>query len=210
MQLHARHNRPGARNFAHSQGRLAPSRAVPAACLLALTLLLGCGSDEENGGTVIRHPQDFLVSDVAGWEMGEGTLQTATTIGELRDGDVNGSLIADAVDLHNFREWAGAYYEGTLSGSTANLTLWIFEQQSAEDALALYNESEYGIAPPTSEPPEQAIGDQARIYPSGLNATTLDFVRGPYWVYILIHRASEDAEQVLQLFGASVDQKMTP
>jgi hypothetical protein len=178
--------------------------------LLGLASLAGCSSDEETGGTVIRHPQDFLVDDVAGWEMVAGTMETATTIDELRAGAVNGSLIADAVDLHGFREWAGAGYEGTLAGSAANVTLWIFEQQSAEGALTLYNDTEYGIAPPTSEPPEQAIGDEARIYPSGLNATTLDFVRGPYWVYILISGASDDAEQVLQLFGASVDQKMTP
>ena len=192
-----------------SLGRNAFRHTLPIAGLLALTLLLGCSSDETGGGTVIRHPQDFLVNDVEGWDMDAGTVETATTISELRAAAVNGSIIADAVDLHNFREWAGAGYAGSLAGGLVNVTLWIFEQQSAEDALALYNDSEYDIAPPTSEPPEQAMGDEARIYPSGLHATTLDFVRGPYWVYILILAAGEDAEQVVQLFGASVDQKMT-
>ncbi|MBD3237624.1 MAG: hypothetical protein GF330_13040 [Candidatus Eisenbacteria bacterium] len=184
--------------------------AAGMASLLILVLPLGCGSDEEGGGDVIRHPQDFLVNDVAGWEMTPGTLETALTIDELRDAAVNGSYIADAVELHNFREWAGAGYLGNLGGGEARVTLWIFEQQSPTDALALYNDSESGIAPPTSESPDQEIGDEARIYVSGLNATTLDFVRGTRWVYILIDRASDDAEQVLQLFAASVDQKMTP
>ncbi len=179
--------------------------------LLIATLIplvfLGCGSDDNSSGPQIRHPQDFLIrGDLEGWEMDEGTLQTASTIPELRDTAVNGDGFV--YELHNFEEWAGAGYEGTVESSAAVLSVWIFELQTTADALALYNDSENNIAPPTSEPPDQQIGDEARIWQAGLFTKVLDFVRGKYWVKLSINNTSDDAEYVLQLFGASVDQKI--
>lgn len=177
-------------------------------CASSLLLFCQCGGEKNESAPEIRHPQDFMVTDVSGWTMDEGKLETATTIDELRDSEgVDGGSYP--FELHNFQEWAGTTYSGTIQGVVTSLTVWIFEMQTVTDASELYDDSENGIAPPTSEPPVQPIGNESRIWQDGLFTTALDFRRDNYWVKLSIWNQSDDAEQVLQLFGTSIDQKIT-
>lgn len=173
--------------------------------LIPLLLLLGlaaCGGDDGPSGPVIRHPEDFLPTGLSGWTL-SGDTQTGTTEAELY------SIIDGGAEIyagHGMEEFATATYTGTGTQAGGTLTVWIYEQDSAPHADALYDDSE--IVPP-SPIPELGLGDQARMSATFLGKE-LEFTRDAYYIDLNVSGlASDDAEAQLRLVATGIDQKIT-
>lgn len=182
-----------------------PRRAALGALLAGCLAILGCGGDDDKSGPTASRPEDFLPNDVQGWEEMAGTRETATTVPELQATVVDGGY--QPYEFYGFQDFAHAVYQGSVQGSPASLDAQITELSSATQATAMYDDTQYGIRPPTSEPVTPAVGDASRLARS-LTTLTLDFVDGVYWVKLFINDTSDDGLSVLQAFAASIAEEM--
>lgn len=178
-----------------------PSRLGPIPFLLVLGLA-ACGGDDDPTNPTIRHPEDFLPTGLSGWSL-SGDTQTGTTEAELY------SIIDGGAEIyagHGMEEFATATYAGNGTQAGGTLTVWIYEQDSAAHAQALYEDSE--IAPPSSVP-ELGLGDRARMS-SNFLGKELEFTRDPYYIDLNVSGLTSDqAEAQLRLVAAGIDQKIT-
>ena len=189
------------------------SRSVRATLLILLAgwvaVCGGCGGDDDDkSGPACpsAHPEDFLPRNVQGWDELAGARETATTIPELQATVVDGGY--QAYELYGFQEFARAVYEGSVQGSPTSLDVQITELPSPAQALAMYNDTQYGIKPATSEPVTPPVGDASRLARS-IGTLTLDFVECSYWIKLYTNDTSNDGLSVLQAFAASIEQEMS-
>lgn len=198
---------PSARRAVSQILRLALLAAAVAA---SAVLGVGCSSDETKPGSTCStsgHPEDFLPGSVQGMDEMAGERQTAATIPELRDTVVNGGF--QPYELYGFQEFARTAYQGSVGSSVPTLEVSITEFPSAAQAMAMYNDTQYGIKPATSEPVSPPLGDASRLARS-FGTLTIDFVQCSYWVKLSINDASNDALSVLQAFATSIEQEIAP
>ena len=178
--------------------------------IAGLLTLGGCGGDDDepNGSacSTAGHPEDFLPHDVQGWDEMAGGRETATTIPELQATVVDGGY--QPYELYEFQEFAHTIYQGSVQGSPTSLDVQITELSSPDKALAMYNDTQYNIKPPVSEPVTPPVGDASRLARS-IGTLTLDFVECAYWVKLYINDTSDDGLSVLQAFAASIEQEIS-
>lgn len=164
----------------------------------------GCGGDK--GPTTqpaIHHPQDYLPTQVSGWEQA-GETATGTTDAELQ-AEIDGGY--DVYASHGMREFAIATYAGSGSQAGATLDIWIFEMNTNQAALDLYDDGRIITDTIESQPD---VGSVARIFTT-LLAKRLEFVRDAYFVRVRVSGASseDDARTQVQFFAGNIDQEMT-
>ncbi|MBM3317180.1 MAG: hypothetical protein FJY75_04940 [Candidatus Eisenbacteria bacterium] len=181
--------------------------ALPVAlwAILALPLLgAGCGGDGKGTAPVLLHPQDFLPTQVSGWEQA-GAPQTGTTDAELQ-AVINGGY--EIYTRHGMKEFAIADYAGSGAQAGAVLRVSIYEMTTAQGALDLYDDGD--IRPSTIEA-YPAVGETARLSPIIPTGKALDFVRARYYAKIEISNAvsPEEARNQAEFFAGNVDQEMT-
>ncbi len=177
--------------------------------LIALGSMGGCGGDDDEPSatpcSTAGHPEDFLPQNVQGWIEMAGGRETASTIPELQATVVDGGF--QPYEFYDFQEFVHTVYEGSVQGSPAALDVQITELASPEKALAMYNDTQYGIKPSTSEPVTPPVGDASRLARS-IGTLTLDFVECAYWVKLYINDTSDDGLSILQAFAASIEQEI--
>ncbi len=181
-----------------------------AAIAMSAALGAGCGSDDSKPGSQCStsgHPEDFLPGTVQGLEEMAGERQTAATIPELQATIVDGGF--QPYELYGFQEFARTAYQGTVGSSLATLEVYVTEFPSATQAMAMYNDTQYGIKPAISEPVNPPIGDASRLARS-FGSLTIDFVICSYWTKLFINDTSNDALSVLQAFATSIEQEIAP
>jgi len=182
-----------------------------AAAIIASTLIgSGCDSDENKPDLTCStsgHPEDFLPGTVQGFDEMAGARQTAATIPELQATVVNGGY--QPYELHGFQEYVHTAYQGSAGVSLATIDISITEFPTATQALAMYNDTQYGIKPATSEPVTPPVGDASRLARS-FGSLTIDYVVCSYWVKLYVNDASNDALSVLQAFATSIEQEIAP
>lgn len=170
--------------------------------LLAAWLGAGCGGDSgPDSPSVVRHPQDFLPQQV-GNMIPAGTARTATTATELQE-IIDGGY--STYTKHAFREFVQQTYQGTVGGTEAVVVVWIFEVATSDDAHALHLDEDVQTG---NCQDLTGIGQEERLC-LGLGNKTLQIRREQYWTRITIDESSADAEELLKLFAAHVDQKIT-
>jgi len=176
--------------------------ALPAS-VLALGLP-GCGGDDGGTQPAIQHPQDFLPSQVSGWDQ-VGDAETGTTDGELQ-AEIDGG--SEIYTRHGMKEFAMADYNGSGAQAGATLKVWIFEMNSSQAALDLYNDSD--LAPATIEGTPM-IGSEARVSPIIPVGKSLEFVRDGYYVEVEVSNASSEqtARNQVEFLAGNIDQEMT-
>ncbi len=165
---------------------------------------IGCGGDKGPGTQpTIHHPQDYLPTQVSGWEQA-GVTVTGTTEAEL-EAEIDGG--SEIYTSHGMREFAIASYAGSGSQAGATLGIRIFEMNTNQAALDLYNDSRIIPSPIESQPD---VGMVARLS-SSLLGKALEFVRDDYFVKVEVLGASSEAEArtQVQFFAGSIDQEMT-
>jgi hypothetical protein len=174
---------------------------------VSATLGGGCSSDKSKAGpscSTAGHPEDFLPRNVQGWDELAGTRETATTTSELQ-AVVDGGY--ETYVYYGFQELVHTVYEGSIGEFPTTLDVQIAELGSPAQAMAMYNDSENHIKPPTSEPITPPVGDASRLARS-IGVLTIDFVKCAYWVKLYINDTSDDGLSVLQAFAASIEQEM--
>ncbi len=173
-----------------------------AGVLAAAALTGGCSKDNsDNGGTTptIRHPEDFLPTNVSGWEL-SGEVKSGTTQSELRDA-INGGYTT--YWRHNMKEFAQANYLGTGSGG-GSVDIRVYEFETTADAQALYNDTDLGYI--AQENP--SVGDMAGMFSAG-GFATLWFTRDQYFTEIILSATdTQYAEQQVELLAAGIDTQM--
>lgn len=184
----------------HTSQRLAP----PALALLLLALALcpaGCGDDGDDGTTapIVRQPEDFLPTNVSGWES-SAEVESGTTYEDLT-ASINGG--ANIYWRHNVKEFARGRYAGTGSnGGSADIR--IYEMNSAADAAALYNDSELGYFA-DSQP---ALGDMAG-QTSSMGFSTLWFTHDHYFIELLLESSdTQFSEDQALLLATGIDSQL--
>ena len=184
---------------------------LAAVVLVALTPL-GCGEDKKDPESPeIRNPEDFLPQSMEDWT--RTATYTATTLDELRgEGTgVNGGY--QPFESNNWRAYAEGVYAGEISGSTAEIRVWIFELATATDALRLYTEPPIEGQAPSSgaSDTDEPFGDASRIWVDTQfgQLTRIDFTHGKYYVYVYAtNRTGPDVNTVLHAFAGSVDEDL--
>jgi hypothetical protein len=173
------------------------------ASMLALGLP-GCGGDDGGTQPTIHHPQDFLPSQVSGWDQ-QGEPQTGTTDGDLQ-AVIDGGY--EIYTRHGMKEFAIADYLGSGAQAGATLKVWIFEMTSDQAALDLYNDSD--LLPTTIEGTPM-IGSEARVSPIIPVGKSLEFVRDAYYVEVEVSNASSEqtARNQAEFLAGNIDQEMT-
>lgn len=164
----------------------------------------GCGGNDGPGTQpTIHHPQDYLPTQVSGWEQA-GETATGTTEAEL-EAEIDGG--SEIYTSHGMREFAIAAYAGSGSQASATLDIRIYEMNTNQAALDLYNDSRIVPSPIESQPD---VGSVARLS-SSLLGKALEFVRDAYYVKVEVLGASSEAEARTQVefFAGNIDQEMT-
>lgn len=168
--------------------------------LALMMLAVGCNDDDGGSGPTIRHPQDFLPTQVSGWEANQ--IQTGTTESDLY-GIINGG--ADIYARYNLKEFAVGDYNGTDDLAGAILQIWIYALGSAADAEALYNDSQIALSPVEAEP---EIGNSARLG-SISTGKKLQFIRNEYYMTVAVNQTTaEKAESQVLLQGSGIDDEI--
>jgi hypothetical protein len=191
------------RRFASPRAASRPAR-LPALLVLAVCVAFaGCGGDDGGTDPAIRHPQDFVPTQVSGWGQ-DGEVDTGTTAAEL-EAIIDGG--AEIYGRHGLQEFALADYIGSGAQAGALMKVWIFDMNSGQEALDLYDDGDLANVA-VDEFPE--VGNQARLS-SSLLARLLEFRRETYYVRIEISGASSPDEARIQLlfFAGNIDQEMT-
>ena len=171
--------------------------AGAALLLLAALLPIACSDDEDNGEQpVIRHPEDFLPPDTGGMiKSGDASVATdAESLQQL----INGGF---QIYVNNgFVEMVQQIYSGSVGGSTAEITAWIFDQGSTTNAMALHDELlQLGTYEELT-----GIGDSAHRK-DDLFTHTILFRRNNYSSQLVINPNNQDAKDLLQLFATHID-----
>jgi hypothetical protein len=172
------------------------------AALLLGCLLLACGSDDDgNGNTdpVIRRPQDFLPPGTEDMPK-SGDPQVATNTGELQD-IVNGGY--EVYTNNGFQEMAAQLYDGTVSGTAANVTVWIMDQGSAAGAAALHED----LLQVGAWEEYQGLGNAAHRR-TELFSHIMLFRRDEYSAQLTISNSSQDAKDLVVLFATHIDEEI--
>jgi hypothetical protein len=181
-----------------------PSRpALPLFSFLAFSFVLafaaGCGSDGSSKPAIL-HPEDFLPPGTEAMQK-DGSPRTATDTAGLQD-IVNGGF--EVYTNSGFREMVEQMYSGTVGGANATVRVWIFDQATSDNAVALHEEIlQEGTWEQTDE-----IGD-AQYRRTELFASIILFRRDQYSAQLEISANSQDAKDLLVLFATHVDQEMT-
>ena len=169
-------------------------------------LLTACGDDDGGndnpGEPEIRHPEDFLPEGTEGMPK-DGANETATDLDGLK-GIVNGGF--ELYSDNGFEEMASQLYSGTVGGAAASIAVWVIDVGTAENATALFVELQQTY---TLENGGE-LGDQDLRDTSGLFAYTLWFREAEYVSRLLISGSnSQDAKDLVLLFGAHIDQEIS-
>jgi len=151
---------------------------------------------------------DLRVGDqeVPGWILGTGP-------GDLQEAWDYPSLYliidggAELYIEYNFQYAVQQLYYRQISGLDSNLTLWITDQGTPEDAQGLYNDPLF--APPFTTPVD-TIGEEARLDEGLLFDWSLEFWRDRYYVNVIIGKEHdpEEALQAAATFAEIVDENI--
>jgi len=178
--------------------RSRPLPRVACGCVLFfIALAAGCGGGDDSPTTPIRHPQDFLPQEIGGMAA-DGAVRVATTTAQLQE-IVDGGY--QTYTQHGFREVAERNYAGSVGGTPTTLRARVFDQGSAANAEALYDD--VNVDPGGCSIFEE-LGDEARIC-TGITSLTLQFRRDIYWIELVMFNTSADARAVLELVARHID-----
>jgi hypothetical protein len=173
---------------------------LTAALILPLSLLPGCGGDEDEPGPTIRHLQDYLPPGTAGM-VKDGSPRLATDTAGLQD-IVNGGY--EVYTNNGFREMIEQRYAGTVGGNSATMKIWIFDQSTRANVLALHDELlQVGIWENWGQAGEEGF-ERTELF-----AYLILFRRDEYSVRLEVGNTSQDGKDLLGLFATHIDQEMT-
>jgi hypothetical protein len=176
-----------------------------AVLLLALVLSLVCCGKKSTEGSGPISIEDLLVknNEITGWTY-FGTGWVASGYSELTL-FINGR--ADFYQKHGFVEAANQSYQGTIDGGTRKLHLTVFNQGSAGNAQATYEDPELGLSG-SIDWTVGAAGDAAKYAWYGQLSQTLVFYRGQYFVLLEMEYGTEESLNILKQFALNVDGKI--
>ena len=174
------------------------------ALALSLFFLPSCKKDSTDPGETPLSPVDLLPVDneISGWTR-DGAPETAEDpqgLWDMIDGE--GQVYLD----HGFVECARQVYDGIVQGSGAEIRyLYVFDQGSATNAKAVYDDDRSGTGTPWTDQP---AGTEARIDDTALFAYSIHFWEDKYFVRLTIDQKNDDALDVLKLFARNISSKI--
>lgn len=181
------------------------SKRILLICLvLPLCILYSCSKKTSSEPPEHQTPLDLLPVDneISGWTR-DGPPETAEDSQELWDMiDGEGQVYLD----YGFVECARQVYDGNVQGLPAEIRhLYVFDQGSAENAKAVYDDERSGTGTAWTDDP---AGTEARIDESALFAYSIHFWEESFFVKLTIDQKTEEALDVLKLFARNVSSKI--
>jgi hypothetical protein len=169
-----------------------------------LTMIsLSCSKDKgSNPEDNVLDPVDLLpkAGEISGWTpQGEAE----EWIGEALYQPINGE--AEIYIRYGFQEAAFQDYQGSGSWSNTMLSVRVFQQESAAQAQALYEDPGSGTGTPWTG--SDAAGTQARTEQLPLSST-VDFYESKFFVTVDIASGQDQALDVAKLFARNVSGKI--
>jgi len=173
------------------------------AALFLAMIVLNCSKDKSsNPQDQILDPVDLLpkAGEISGWTP-QGEAQE--WIGEALYQPINGE--AEIYIRYGFQEAAFQDYQGSGSWANTTLSVRVFQQESAAQAKALYEDPGSGTGMPWTG--SDAAGTQARTeqFP---RSCSVDFYEREFFVTVDIGSGEDQALDVAKLFARNVSQKI--
>ena len=111
-----------------------------------------------------------------------------------------------AAMMYGFVEAANQSYQGTIDQGTRKLHLTVFNQGTADNAEATYEDPEVGVSGAVIW--DGGAGDAAKYAWYGQLSQTLVFHSGPYFVLLEMEYGTEESLNILKQFALNVDGKI--
>jgi len=169
--------------------------------ILMLALPVSCSKDK-GINSEDKDPMDLLpkAGDISGW-----TPQGAPEewVGDDLYQPIDGA--AEIYIRYGFEEAAFQDYQGSGSWSSTNVSVQVFQQESAAQAQALYEDPGSGTGTPWTG--SDAAGIHARSEQFSLSCT-VEFYESKFFVHIDIASGEDQALEVAKLFARSVSDKI--
>ena len=173
-------------------------RALLLTVLLILPIGTSCRKESTTGPGKALEATDLLPKDddIQGWK-GSGEARTASNYDELYAHiDGAGVLYID----HGFEFYAGQLYNDPKG---VELEVAIYDQGSAEDARALYEDP---LMVPSLSNDLPSLGEEGRVDEGGLFHYGVEFIRDRFFVRVTIQDKSDDGLNTAMLFALQIDQ----
>ena len=169
--------------------------------LIAIVCVAACSKKEATSPEVVTIT-DLLPRDneISGWTR-TGNSWWATSSSGLNQ-FINGE--EPDYTRHGFVEGAMQTYEGTVLGNPATVEVRVFDQQSAENASALFTELAARLVNPINW---TGAGEDARIERFAISQKII-FWKSKYFVSLTIDSGLDEALDVLRTFANNVDTKI--
>jgi hypothetical protein len=164
---------------------------------------VGCSKKKSsNPEQTVLDPIDLLpkAGEISGWSP-QGDAEE--WVGDALYQPINGE--AEIYMRYGFQEAAFQDYQGSGSWANTVLSVRVFEQESAAQAKALYEDPGSGTGAPWTG--GDAAGDQARTEQFALSCT-VEFYEQQYFVHINIASGDDQALDMVKLFARNVSEKI--
>jgi hypothetical protein len=176
---------------------------VLAVLAMSVISIVSCSKKSTDTGDILT-AEDLLVdnNEITGWTY-TGQRWTANSYSELTV-YINGQ--ADTYERHGFQEAAHQDYAGTIDSGTRTLKLSVFDQGTAENAKATFDDPDTGVTAATIW--TDGAGEEAKYRRFNQLSQLLSFYSGRYFVLLEMNFDTEESLSILKQFALNVDGKI--
>ena len=175
--------------------------------LISGIFLSACSKDtSSNTNTVVSLADLFPKhNEISGWSLkgGSDAGWQAKNAAELQQAIDGG---ADLFTNHGFVEGAMQSYAGTVNTQAdVELSIQLYDQQSAPDADAVFDDPNNTFANPIAPANPPSAKSQMR---KDIFSHTMKFSKGKYYVLLTVMSADDKARDVLEVFAGNIAAKI--